>query len=124
MCVRIEVIMKEEIETVTKEELLKILENPDVVIVDVLGNLSYSQYHIKNSISIPYDVLEKGGWEKVDRGKTVITYCHSMTCNASKRAAEIFRKNGFKVKAYEGGISEWKDYGLPAEGSSLTPEVL
>ena len=114
--------MQGSIETITGKELLELLDNPEFVIVDVLGNLSYTQYHIKNSISIPFDILERGGWEKIPRSKTVITYCHSSTCNASKRAAEIFQRNGFKVKAYEGGISEWKALGLPAEGTTISSE--
>jgi rhodanese-related sulfurtransferase len=119
----IQLIMQDAIESINVEELLGLLDRPDVVIVDVLGNLSYTQYHIKNSISIPFDILEKGGWEKIPKSKTVITYCHSSTCNASKRAAEIFLRNGFKVKAYEGGISEWRAKGLPAEGTTLSSEA-
>jgi hypothetical protein len=49
----IQLIMQDAIESINVEELLGLLDRPDVVIVDVLGNLSYIQYHIKNSISIP-----------------------------------------------------------------------
>ena len=111
--------MGSKIETVSKEDVVKMIDDPSVVIVDVLGKKSYDDFHIRNSISIPLDVLEKGGWKMVDRSKTVVTYCHSRTCNASLRAAEVFQRNGYHSKAYEGGITEWKEHALPAEGAEL-----
>lgn len=109
--------MYEEIDIVSKEKVLDLIDNPDTVIVNVLGIQAYNSIHIRNSISIPLNVLEKGGWKELPKEKLVITYCHSATCNASKLAASILKKNGFsKVAAYEGGISEWTESGLPSEG--------
>jgi rhodanese-related sulfurtransferase len=41
-------------------------------------------------------------------------------CTASREAARDLAKKGFKVRAYEGGIEEWKKSGFPLEvqGSS------
>lgn len=109
--------MYEEIDIVSKEEVLDLIDNPDTVIVNVLGMQAYNSIHIRNSLSIPLNVLENGGWKDLPKEKLIITYCHSASCNASKMAASILKKNGFsKVAAYEGGIREWTENGLPSDG--------
>ena len=58
--------------------------------------------------------LEGRAWE-IDKSREVIVYCASVKCDASRRAAEMLTVLGFDVKAYEGGIKEWKEAGLPIE---------
>ena len=109
--------MYEEIDVISKEKVLDLIGNPDTIIVNVLGKHSFDRVHIRNSISIPLNILEDGGWRDLPKEKLIITYCHSESCNASKRAASILKENGFpKVAAYEGGISEWSENRLPSDG--------
>jgi rhodanese-related sulfurtransferase len=111
--------MYENITVVSKERVLELINSSDAVIVNVLGKQAFDENHILNSISMPLNRLESDGWKSLPKDKLIITYCHSQSCNASKRAASILKDNGFpNVAAYEGGISEWVEHGLPTEGSS------
>ncbi len=109
--------MADKIKIVTKEDVLEHLKNGSAVVVDVLGKIEYDRVHIKGAVSIPLDILEQGELEALGKSKNVITYCKSYTCGASKNAATILSGMGYNAMAYEGGIQEWKDSGLPTEGT-------
>ncbi|WP_075056451.1 hypothetical protein [Thermogymnomonas acidicola] len=105
------------VRTVSRQELWDLMKSGNVVVVNVLSRVSYEDMHIPGgSISIPFDELENGGWRKLDKSKLIITYCHNSNCGASKRAAELIASHGYKVAAYEGGIKEWYESGMPVEG--------
>lgn len=112
--------MAEQITILTKEEVLNHLENGSAVVVDVLGRPDYDKVHIKGSVSIPLDLLEQGELEAIGDSKNVITYCKSYTCGASKNAAVILKGMGYNAMAYEGGIEEWENSGLPVEGTKVS----
>ncbi|MEM3676445.1 MAG: rhodanese-like domain-containing protein, partial [Thermoplasmataceae archaeon] len=100
----------------TKEEVLKLMNDPNFVILNVLSVAAYNDLHIRNSISMPFDILEMDAEKRLDKKKKYITYCASSSCGASKRAARLLIDKGFKAFAYEGGIKEWYESGLPVEG--------
>lgn len=110
-----------DVPVIVKEALLNMLDSENVVIMNVLAKHAYDRLHIKNSISAPYDRLENGEFDNLDRGKRLIIYCASYSCGASKKAAAIMKERGFMVAAYEGGIREWAESGLPTEGE-ISPE--
>ena len=111
--------MEDQVDTVSKEDVLKHLERGTAAIVDVLARHSYDELHIKGSISIPFDMVEDGRLDALGDQKSVITYCKNYTCLASKRAARLLKQMGFNASAYEGGIEEWEKSGLPVEGSNV-----
>jgi rhodanese-related sulfurtransferase len=101
--------------TINKDQLLaKIKNNDGVQIVNVLSPKDYGKGFIKGSEKIPLDQLDSRLVE-LDKTKEVVTYCASSECNASMKAAEKLMAKGFKVKAYEGGIKEWSEAGLPID---------
>lgn len=103
---------------ITKEELKEKLNDRNVVIVNVLKEESYDNLHIKGSVNIPRSELENSRWNELDKNKEIITHCTNYACNSSRYAAEFLQSKGFNVKAYEGGIEEWKEAGYPVEGKS------
>lgn len=107
---------EEAVPVIGKEELKLRMDRGSVTVVDVLSRKSFDDLHIKGSIWIPFDQIEMNGWEILDRKKAVVTYCANYNCSASKRAAAIIALHGYEVFAYEGGIQEWADSGLPVEG--------
>lgn len=111
--------MAEQIAILTKEEVLEHINNGTAVIVNVLGRPDYDKVHIKGSVSIPLDLLEQGELDELGSQKNVVTYCKSYTCGASKNAAMILREKGYNAMAYEGGIEEWEQSGLPVDGSKV-----
>jgi len=103
------------VETISKDQLLaKIKNNDGVQIVNVLSPEHYGKGFIKGSKRIPLDQIDSHLGE-LDKTKEVVTYCASTECPASMKAAAKLAAKGFKVKAYEGGIKEWSEAGLPTD---------
>jgi len=103
------------IKTITKEELVQKMKNArSVQIVNVLDPKHYHLGFIKGSKKIPLDQLDKRV-DELDKNIEVVTYCANYDCPASGQAAEKLFARGFKVSAYEGGIEEWNESGLPTE---------
>ena len=94
--------------------MAKIKNNDGVQIVNVLSPEHYGKGFIKGSKKIPLEQLDSRLGE-LDKTKEVVTYCASSECSASMKAAEKLAAKGFKVKAYEGGIKEWSEAGLPTD---------
>lgn len=112
--------MEQEIVILTKQEVLNHIKNGTAVVVNVLARSAYDESHIKGSVSIPFDLLEEGELDALNGKKDVITYCKSYTCGASKRAALLLNGMGYNAMAYEGGIEEWEQSGLPVEGTKVS----
>ena len=86
-------------------------------VVDVNSQKQYDDCHIKGAIHANLDELDALA-QTLDKEKSdVIFYCSNYMCAASGSAAQKFVNLGFKsVAAYEGGIAEWHQKGLPVEG--------
>ncbi len=110
--------------SMTKDEVLAKLGVGELVVVNVLKREAYDKIRIKGSISIPRSELESGRWNELDRGKEIVVHCSSYECGASKMAADFLETKGFNVKAYEGGIKEWAEAGLPVEGTISAQQYL
>lgn len=88
-----------------------------LIVINVLPEPTYRDCHIKNSINVPLDTLEDYA-KKLDKDTHIVVYCASYTCPLSSKAWHKLKNLGFtNVKAYEGGISEWKQKGYPTEGA-------
>lgn len=101
---------------ISAQELLKRLDEPALLIVNVLGKKYYDDAHIKGSISAPLRLLEEIA-QHWDREQEIVLYCACKECDASEKAFEILARMGFTtVFAYEGGIREWWKLGYPCQG--------
>ncbi|MDG6990171.1 MAG: rhodanese-like domain-containing protein [Nitrososphaerota archaeon] len=103
--------------SIGRNELASKLGSPGVVVVNVLAAGAYEKIRIRGSISIPRNELEQGRWRELDRSKEVVVHCSSYECEASRMAAKFLEEKGFDVKAYEGGIKDWVEAGLPTDGT-------
>ena len=110
-----------QVETITKEELLKKMEEGNVQVVNVLDPEWYKLGIIRGSKKIPLDDLDRR-LSELDKSKEVVTYCANTQCTASSEAAKKLAPKGFKVRAYEGGIKEWKEAGFPTEEAKSAQE--
>lgn len=98
------------------EELKSALNKPGLMIINVLGEEYYTDCRIPGSINIPVAELDVKAkqWPK---DKEIIVYCASYDCSASKNGAKKLQEFGFtNVRAYEGGVKEWRKKGWPTEG--------
>lgn len=73
------------------------------VILDVRSKSEYDGGHIKNSINIPVDQLQKNLSKLKDKNKPIITCCASGMRSAS--AKSILQNNGYKNVHNGGGWS-------------------
>jgi rhodanese-related sulfurtransferase len=112
------------VRTISRHELVGRIASGSVIVVNVLAKDAYERLHIKGSISIPRGELERGGWERLDKGRQVVVHCSSYSCGASRMAAEFLESKGFDAWAYEGGIKDWAEADLPTEGLLTNREFL
>ena len=73
------------------------------VILDVRSKSEFDGGHIKDSINIPVDQLQKNISKLKDKNKTIITCCASGMRSAS--AKSILQNNGYKNVHNGGGWS-------------------
>ena len=73
------------------------------LILDVRSKSEYDGGHIKDSINIPVDQLQKNLSKLKDKDKTIITCCASGMRSAS--AKSILQNNGYKNVHNGGGWS-------------------
>jgi hydroxyacylglutathione hydrolase len=85
-------------------ELKRLLERPDVQLVDVRESSERDDGYIPGSTSIPYRLLRKLGPGALERSKPVVTVCESGT--RATIAASLLQRDGFDVRVVaEGGVT-------------------
>ena len=102
-----------------KETVQPVALKEGLVVVDVNSKEMYDDCHIKGAQHVAFADLDAFA-QTLDKEKTdVVFYCSNYMCTASGVATQKFMKLGFKsVAAYEGGIAEWHQKGLPIEGAA------
>ena len=78
-----------------KEErtLNDILKEDNYIIIDVRTEEEYNAEHVKDSINIPYDEINKD--TKLDKNKTILVYCKSGV--RSNKAYTTLKNLGYDV---------------------------
>ena len=91
----------------------RLIQNPNVVILDVRTAQEYAEGHIDGAINI--DVKESGFMEvaeqQLSKEKTIAVYCRSGKRSAN--AAGLLADKGYKVVNLEGGIMAWQRNDMP-----------
>ena len=93
-------------------------------LVNVLDADYYNDCHIKapNSINISLEQLDAFADTLDPQKSEVVFYCSNYMCTASGFAAKQLAEKGFaQVWAYEAGIADWYQKGLPVEGECMKP---
>lgn len=107
-------LVKDNMEPVSHEELLKRIHDGLVTVLDVRPPDEYKAGHIPGSINVPLKELDKY-MKEFDPNSEVIAYCRGPYCLLSFDAVEKLRQKGFKAKRLEDGFPEWKKAGHPVE---------
>jgi rhodanese-related sulfurtransferase len=100
------------------EELQRLVEAGEVVLLDVRPELEYRQGHIAGARSIPLAELERRLAE-LPRDREVVAYCRGPYCVYSDEAAEVLQRHGFQVRRLTQGFPEWQAAGLPVEANGV-----
>ena len=102
-----------------RNELMEMIKSGEKFkLVDVLPKESYEKEHLKGAISLPLAEIEKEAAQVFKKDDLIVTYCASFECQASTNAADKIFSLGYQnVFDYKGGLKDYKEAGLPMEGS-------
>lgn len=105
---------RDDMEPVSRNELLERLRTGLVTVLDVRPTDEFVFGHLPGAINIPLAELEARITE-IDPGQEIIAYCRGAYCVLSFEAVAALRARGFKVRRLQDGLPEWKAAGLPIE---------
>jgi ArsR family transcriptional regulator len=105
---------RDELEPVSRQELLDRVHAGTVVVLDVRPMEEYRAGHIAGAKSIPVDELGRRLAE-LGKGQEVVAYCRGPYCVMAYSAVEILRASGHQARRLIDGFPEWRAEGLPVE---------
>jgi rhodanese-related sulfurtransferase len=114
------------IQTISAVETKKLIQGePGLHLWNVLTEEYYKGESIEGSKWIPVTKLAEAlRNSSLPKDAQIVVYCGSPECPASTKAAELLGQLGFKnVKAFEGGLKEWKALGYPLTKSEKPAEM-
>ena len=97
----------DEVEAISRDELLKRLRRSDVVLVDVRPAEEFDAGHIDGAVSIPLDELDERLAE-LPADSEIVAYCRGAFCAYAHEAVRTLRARGHSARRLEGGWPEWQ----------------
>jgi rhodanese-related sulfurtransferase/DNA-binding transcriptional ArsR family regulator len=105
---------KDDLEPLSREELLKRAQKGIVTVLDVRPEIEFASGHVPHAINIQLSQL-KNKLKQIPRNKEVVAYCRGPFCVLAFEAVAVLRSQGYKALRLEDGFPEWKLEGLPVE---------
>jgi rhodanese-related sulfurtransferase len=94
------------------EELLRLLESADPVVLDVRPRSEYAAGHLPGAVHIPLEQLtDRLGELPSDR--EVVVYCRGRYCVLAHDAVRLLTAHGRRARRAADGLLEWRLAGLP-----------
>lgn len=90
----------------------------DFVLVDVRSEDAFALAHVPGAINIPHRLMTTILHSHYPRDTLFVIYCAGPHCNGVHRAAVNLSQLGYRVKEMIGGVTGWRDEGLPLIGST------
>ncbi len=109
------------VEQVTREELLARLAEDSVVLLDVRPVEEYTAGHIPGAQSLPFGEIDSADAEALLAGlggREVVAYCRGAWCVMAHDAVRLLRARGTSARRLEDGMLEWRTHGHPVEVAS------
>lgn len=103
---------RDEMEPISRKELLARMKKDDVQVLDVRPEDEFALGHVRGAINLPLDKLKKK-LSTLDPKKEVVAYCRGPYCVLSFEAVAELRRRGFNVRRLEDGLPEWQAAGMP-----------
>ncbi|MEP6623829.1 MAG: metalloregulator ArsR/SmtB family transcription factor [Acidimicrobiia bacterium] len=102
----------EDIETMTREELVRRLEQRDIIVLDVRPASEYAAGHVSGARSVPPDELV-ARLQTLPEDVDIVAYCRGPFCVYANDAVRELQRRGARARRLEGGFPEWRRHGLP-----------
>ena len=93
---------------------LQELDRDGIVVLDVRSPEGFRKAHVSGAINIPFEEFPTR-MQTLPKQKEIITYCWSVTCTLSTKAAYMLASKGYTAREMVGGIEEWQRAGFPIE---------
>jgi rhodanese-related sulfurtransferase len=97
----------DEVEAITRDDLLRRLRRNDVVLVDVRPSEEFDAGHIDGAVSIPLDEFDQR-LEELPADCEIVAYCRGAFCAYAHQAVRHLRQAGRTARRLEGGWPEWQ----------------
>lgn len=102
----------DELEPVTREDLLARARSGDVTILDVRPREEYLAGHIPGALSIPFEELEEL-LAHLPSEADIVAYCRGPYCLLAPQSVTLLRIHGHSARRLADGLPEWRLAGLP-----------
>jgi rhodanese-related sulfurtransferase/DNA-binding transcriptional ArsR family regulator len=103
---------RDDLEPLTRDELIARQAHGDVVVLDVRPADEFAAGHIPGALSIPLDQLDQY-LGRLPRDVTIVAYCRGPYCVLAPLAIEKLRTAGFDSRRLADGLPEWRLAALP-----------
>lgn len=103
---------RDDMEAVSRGELLERSRAGTVTILDVRPEDEFALGHLPGALNIPLRQLEARLGELHPK-QEIVAYCRGPYCVLSYEAVAKLRARGFKVRRLEDGLPEWRAAGMP-----------
>lgn len=103
---------RDDLEPVSRKELVKRSRAGTVTIIDVRPEDEFTLGHLPGALNIPLREIEARLGE-IDPKQEIVAYCRGPYCVLSYEAVAKLRARGFNVRRLEDGLPEWRAAGLP-----------
>ncbi|MCC5915409.1 MAG: ArsR family transcriptional regulator [Balneolaceae bacterium] len=100
------------LESLTTTQLLKRMENEDILILDVRPREEYESGHINTALSIPQNELIQK-MKELPSDKEIVAYCRGPFCAMADDAVLMLQDHGYQASKLDAGFPDWKEAGHP-----------
>jgi len=100
---------------------LRLVQNPQVLVVDTRDAQDFGRERLPRAISLPYNGLNEHYPQfaaGVPKGRPLLLYCYGTDCGLAARVGKRLITEGYtQVTILRNGIEAWKTANLPLETS-------
>jgi len=105
---------RRDFQPMTAQELLRRLNDEQVIVLDVRPTEEYTVRHLPHARSLPMTELE-ARLAELPVDKEIIAYCRGPYCVFADEAVALLRARGYQAHRLAEGLPDWRALGLPIE---------
>lgn len=115
-----------QVNEIDAETLKYLMESEEILLFDARTKEEFSQGYLPNAVNFPVYEFERV-YPEVEglfaEGKTIVTYCSSVTCTDSPLLAKkLFAKGHENIFVFRGGFKAWTESNYPVKTPPTTME--
>jgi rhodanese-related sulfurtransferase/DNA-binding transcriptional ArsR family regulator len=107
---------RDHLEPLGSADLMRRLEDPGTLVIDVRPAEEYAAGHIPGALSVPLSEL-KGRIALLPPAAEIVAYCRGPYCVLAPQAIQILGRAGLRARRLNEGFPEWRLAGLPVEAA-------